>query len=434
VFLGLAAGCVSTKDRYETAQELTREGRYAEAAQYYIRVLREEPDWSSVRGELQAVGQRSIEQQWDSAEQAAAAGRYGAAVAALDAIDALRANAESVGVQLTVPDNYSAFRNEMARAAADQLIDEGRQAEEVDDWPAAFDAYEQARQYVQRERRLAMLDTAQARVALQWAKAEMDRENFHAAHERAAIVYELVGIDGQLAREAEALQQAALERGTRITAFLPVSRTRGATAALPEFFLNELNAVLQYDYWSNPPLFIAPTDPIETRRSLRRAGVYPGVLSDAEAAEVGRALGTDFVVAGELTNFERTEEDVEETTRDARLRVRGPTGQGPAWRDTSYVLQTFDLKLEATVEYRIIDARSGRVLARDVERVRHEGDRRRGLFPGDYGDLDLSGSEVSLFNREDQQAAERAIENQLIDRLAEAFAEDAFDRLLRRID
>jgi hypothetical protein len=304
----------------------------------------------------------------------------------------------------------------------------------VDDWPAAFDAYEQARQYVQRERRLAMLDTAQARVALQWAKAEMDRENFHAAHERAAIVYELVGIDGQLAREAEALQQAALERGTRITAFLPVSRTRGATAALPEFFLNELNAVLQYDYWSNPPLFIAPTDPIETRRSLRRAGVYPGVLSDAEAAEVGRALGTDFVVAGELTNFERTEEDVEETTRDARLRVRGPTGQGPAWRDTSYVLQTFDLKLEATVEYRIIDARSGRVLARDVERVRHEGDRRRGLFPGDYGDLDLSGSEVSLFNREDQQAAERAIENQLIDRLAEAFAEDAFDRLLRRID
>jgi len=149
-------------------------------------------------------------------------------------------------------------------------------------------------------------------------------------------------------------------------------------------------------------------------------------------------------VAAELTEFVRSEDDLEETIRDARIRMdegatrqgtgRGATERGAVWRDTSYVVQTFDLELEATIEYRIIDVRTGQIVDRGVERVRHSGERQRGLFPGNYRDLSLSGAEISLFDREDQQAAERAIENQLIDRLASAFADEAFDEVLRHID
>jgi hypothetical protein len=438
------AGCVSTKDRYTKAQELAQDERYAEAARSYVRVLRDEPDWPHARAELAAVGQRGADRLLEEAERAAAGGRYPSAVAALDALDALRADTESVGVSLAVPADYDTFRRETVRAAADQVIDEGRRAEEAGDWRAAIDAYERARQYVQRAERLSMLDAAQARVSLRWAEDDMARGHFRAAHERAAFVYDLVGAEHQWAREAEALQQVAIDRGTRVVAFLPVGRTRGPTAALPRFFRSELNAVLQYDYWSTPPLFIAPVDPIETRRGLRRAGTGRAVLSDTDAADVGRSLGADFVVVGELTRFERIEDDVEETVRAVQMRVRDDDGQGQAgrgatersvvWRDTSYVLQTFDLALEATVEYRIVDVYTGRAVDHDSERVRHEGRRQRGLFPGDYRDLDLSGAELSLFDRDDQQAAERAIENQLIDRLAEELADGVFYRLLRRID
>ena len=438
------AGCVSTKDRYERAQELTREGRYAEAARAYVRVLREEPDWPSARSELQAVGQRSVDRLLDEAETAADTERYEMAVASLDALDALRADVASVGVDLAVPDDYEAFRDETVSAAADQLVSTGRRAEEQGDWRAAVDAYERARQYVQREARLVMLDTAQARVSMQWAADEMERHHFRRAYERAAFAIDLVGLEHRLARDAEALQQAAIEQGTRVVAFLPVSRTRGATNALPEFFRDELNAVLQYDYWSQPPLFIASTDPIATRRTLRRTGTRRGVLSTTDAATVGRALRADFVVAAELTEFVRTEDDLEETIRDVRVRVdaetgrqgtgRGATERGAVWRDTSYVLQTFDLELDVTVEYRIIDVRTGRIVDRGTERVRHDGERRRGLFAGDYRDLDLSSTEISLFDRADQQAEERAVENQLIDRLASEYAGEVFDEVLRRID
>jgi len=270
------AGCVSTKDRYERAQELTREERYAEAARAYVQVLREEPDWPSARSELQAVGQRSVDRLLDEAEAAAAADEYEAAVASLDALDMLRADVASVGVDLAVPDGYAAFRDETVRAAADHLIREGRRAEEQGAWRAAIDAYERARQYVQRDAQLVMLDTAQARVSLHWAEDEMDRRHFRAAYERAAFTRDLVGAEHRLASEAEALQQAAIEQGTRVVAFLPIGRTRGATGALPEFFGDELNAILQYDYWSQPPLFIAATDPIATRRSLRQAGCAAG--------------------------------------------------------------------------------------------------------------------------------------------------------------
>ena len=128
---GTVAGCVSTKDRYERAQTLTRGGRYAEAARTYVQVLREDPDWPSARNELQAVGQRGVDRLLDEAEAAAADDAYEAAVDTLDTLDALREAAASVGVDLTVPADYSAFRNETVRAAADQLIAIGRQAEEI---------------------------------------------------------------------------------------------------------------------------------------------------------------------------------------------------------------------------------------------------------------------------------------------------------------
>ncbi len=428
------AGCVSTQDRYEKAQELSAEGRYAEAARYYIRILQDEPDWPNAREELRAAGQHAVDRWLDEAEAAAETGRYETAVAALDDLDALRADTEAVGVTLAVPDDYAAFRSETVEAAADALVAEGRRAEEDGDWQAADAAYERARRYVRSEQRLARLDEAQARVALRWSEDEMAHRRFRAAYLRAERVFELVDPEHALAADAEALQAEAVEHGTRAVAFLPLWRTGHAAEAAPEYFLDDLNDVLLYDFWTEAPLFVAAVDPVVTRRTLRRMDAHRAVLAASDAAHVGRLLNADFVVVGELASFVRAEEDLEEERHATRIRVRGGTGSGPTWRDTSYAVQTFDLVLEAVVDYRVVEPRTGRILERSVARVKHEADRRRGVFRGDYRQLDLSGSELSLFDPDDQRAAERELENQFLDHLAAHMADDVFERILRHIE
>lgn len=428
------AGCVSTQDRYEKAQELTAEGRYAEAARYYVRVLRDEPDWPNARQELQAVGQRAVDRAWGEAEAAADAGRYETAVGVLDDLDALRADVETVGVMLDVPEDYAAFRQEMVDAAADLLVAEGRQAEEDGDWEDADAAYEWARRYVRSERRLARLDEAQARVALHWSKEEMMRHRFRAAHERAEHVFAFVEDDHALALEAETVQAEAVERGTRAVAFLPLGRTERAADEAPEPFLDDLNDVLLYDFWAEPPLFMIPVDLIATRRTVRRMNAHRAVLTTADAANVGRLLDADFVVVGELVSFVRAEKRLERERHPTRIRMRSSTGSRSAWRDTSYVVETFDLVLQAAVDYRIVDSHSRRVIEHGGTREEREVGFRRGVFPGDYRRLDLSGSELSLFDPDDRRTIERDLESELLDRLAADLADRVFGGILRHIE
>ena len=56
----------------------------------------------------------------------------------------------------------------------------------------------------------------------------------------------------------------------------------------------------------------------------------------------------------------------------------------------------------------------------------------RGVFAGDYRDLDLSGSELSLFE-DNERLAEEEMGDELVDLLAFRLAERVYDRLLRLI-
>lgn len=429
----LLAGCVSTQDRYEKAQNLSAEGRYVEAVRYYVRVLEEEPDWTEARDELEAVGQQAVSQLLDEAEALAAEGHYEDAVAALQTLDTLRPATEDVGVTLTVPEDYAEYRAKLIRTAADALIEEGRAAEKAGEWSDAVEAYERAQEYVSVERQ-ALLEEALARVLLHWGEEELAHHHYRSAYERVARIADLVDADHPLQRKAAALRDTAIERGTRVVAFLPLWRTGEAASAMPRFFMRDLNDVLQLDHWTSPPDFIAAVDPIAARRLLRRREVDRTVLSRSTAAKVGRELGADLVLAGEVVRYEQTVTPISEREREARMRVRGPTGQGMQWRDTTYVVQTIRLELEAAGEWRLIDAQSGRTVDRGTIRAQVRDKLQRGIFAGDYRRLDLSGSELSLFNLSDQRQDERAVENQLVDEFATRLADEVFTRILHRID
>lgn len=431
---GLIAGCVTTKDRYENAQDLAAEGRHVESVRSYVRVLEADSDWTEAREELEAVGPRAVDDLLAEADSQAADGRYEDAVATLRTLDDLRADTEAVGVTLEVPDDYAEYRADLIRMAADALVEEGAAAEDAGDWADAAEAYERARDYVADAERLTRLEEAEARVWLRWSEEELAADRYRTAYERAAEIADLLPPEHPIREEAAALQTTAIDEGSRVVAFLPLWRTGEAGSAMPNFFMRDLNDVLKLDHWTRAPEFIAPVDPIATRRMLREVEAVRAILPRSVAAEVGRELGADLVLAGEVVGFERVVTPISEQTRDTRMRVRGATGQGMVWRDTTYVEQTVRLEVEATVEWRLIDARSRRTVDRGTEREAARGDVQRGVFAGDYRQLDLSGRELSLFNPNDLRDEERAVEDQLIEVLAAGLADEVFARILHRID
>ena len=432
-FLGLMlvlAGCASTQKRYDKAEDLELQGRYAEAADYYIKVLEKEPDWEGAPERLQEAGNQAVILFFDEADAAQAEGNYDAALDALDRLDALRDAADRVGVTLAVPDGYATFRNDVVKSAIAAFIDRAEEAERAGDWDEALRAYDRAAAYTDDPEQRARLTTAQAEVHLSWAEYEFDLEHFRAGFDHAQHAFDIVGPGHPVAEHALAMQATALEAGTRAVAFLPFWRTEEVAREAPSNVVQDLNDVMQYDHWSAPLPFIAAADPVQLRRELRRLRYDREIITRRQAAEIGRVVLADYVVAGEWTEVKRQERNLREKTRKARLKGRRATTGGT--NDTTYIEQDFRLELDAEVVYRIIDPRTRREVEKGTVSAEVSGRVKRGVFAGDYRDLDLSGSELSLFE-DDERLATEELGDELVDKLALRLAERIYDRLLRQI-
>ena len=426
----MLAGCVSTQKRYDKAQDLELQGRYAEAAEYYIKVLKKEAEWEGAPERLQEAGNRAVEMFLEDAEAAKFAGNYAAALRALDRLDALRDAAEGVGVTLDVPDDYASYRDELTESAIEAFIARAERAEQAGDWNEALRAYDRAARYTDDPDQRAALVQAQAEVHLRWADNEFARDYFRAGFDRAQQALDLVGPEHPLAERALAMQATALEAGARAVAFLPFWRTEDVAREAPPNVVQDLNDVMFYDHWSAPLPFIAVADPVQLRRELRRLRYDREIITRRQAAEIGRVVLADYVVVGEWTEMRREERNVKEKTRKARMKGRRATTGGS--NDTTYVEQDFRLELDAEVVYRIIDPRTRREVDKGIVSADVSGRVKRAVFPGDYRDLDLSGSERSLFE-DDERLATEELGDELVDKLAVLLAERIYDRLLRQI-
>ena len=432
------AGCVSPKERFERAQKDAEQGRYAEAAREYVELLEEEPDYPKARRNLLDVAGRAIDNSMADARSAREAGRFVEAVRHLDAVRSLQSACQRVDVDIRLPEGYASLRDRTRTRATDQLMASADEAARAGDWPAAVDAYEQARSYVETSDRRNKIDRRQAEVLMGWADTEMQDGRFHTAYQRAAGVFELLPESHDLAEEAKALRATAVERGTQPVAFLPLWRTDEAASALPDRLLDDLNDVLATRYWSSAPPFIAAADPVQLRRTLRRFDMDDRSLSSDDAAEVGRAADASFVVTGDVVRFTAAEDDVD-TDRIAATYT--PTGSrratsgrpDDAGTDTTFVRRTYDLELQATVDARVVDARTGRVLDRATITAEADGEMADGRFSGDWRGLDLSGAQKDLFDPDVLQRQRQAVENRLVDRLAQGVADEVFPDVLDAI-
>jgi len=358
----------------------------------------------------------------------------------MDEIEALRRACRRVDVSVLPPAGYASLRARAETNAYRMLVDRAEGASAREDWAAADAAYIEAAAYVDDETTLAMLDTRRAGVLQSWAEADMEREAYRTAFDRAETALSLSAADTPRTADLRALQDAAVTRGTRVVAFLPVWQTESAESAVPPGFLRELDDVLSLEHWAEPPLFVATAPQVPTRRVLRRFELDRRLLSRTEAARIGRALETDLVITADLIAFQEDADDIERETGVApwvpettsRSATSGRERSGPV--DTTFVIETYDRELTATVEVRLIDPRGRRTLSTERITAEVDGPMERGVFEGNWRNLDLSGAERSLFHPEDLRQRERELELLLVDALAASVADDTFRRIIAGIE
>jgi hypothetical protein len=256
----------------------------------------------------------------------------------------------------------------------------------------------------------------------------MDRGHFRAAYGRAGeAVASLDSTNSQAEFEAREVMAVALSRGIRAVAILPFWQTDAWELSAPTRFLDDLNDTIAYDYAEPGTPFVQLVGAGEIRRTLRLNRLDEQILDRRDARDAGRLLEVDYAIAGDGIRFVRSERTRREETRSAKMR-------GRAGADTSYVRRQFDIKIEARVEYRIVDVATGRT-ARDrtIEAditERYE----RSFFDGDWRDLDLSDRERRYFDRDEWAAEDDALALDLVGRLADKLTQQLYEDLLRLIE
>ncbi len=135
------------------------------------------------------------------------------------------------------------------------------------------------------------------------------------------------------------------------------------------------------------------------------------------------------MVITELTEY------VEER-RNVRERRREATMQRPRRDiqiDTAYVELSATLRITTELTFSIIDPTSRRVIDRTRVENTSSGTIRWGEFEGNPELLNLSRGQRDLFDAEAQRAERRDIEEELVDELAQRYADRVFDRLILQV-
>jgi tetratricopeptide (TPR) repeat protein len=411
--------CASANKRLEQGQELQRSGRPAEAAERYIQALKKDQRLDSARAGLRTAGATVIDSYLRSAADPAA-NPYTAADAYL-AIDDLTRRSLEVGISLVVPNDYAARRRTAFDNAINNVVLDARQLASRQMFADALTRLARAANgYQPSPAQASSLGNVGADVALAWGRADTLEGRFRSASARVEGIAGLPGVTGAQTDNARALQAAALMRGTRRVAMVPVGGTVAAIRDLPDQALPALGDALRENPWATPPRFVEllPADQVD--RELRRSGYGRRTLTTAEAARLGRALDADFVVVTEIDSVRREETGVRVTRRAARTR---------SGVDTAYLVEDGRAQLFARATFVLIDRQGQRSTEYQSVTASASGSFTRVRYAGDYRTLDLRQADRDLFAGAANDDLVRSFVASMSPRLADA----VFAEVVRRI-
>ena len=436
--LALAAACASAGDRLNEGIALQSQGNYMAAVYRYAEAVERDAELVEARDRLMAAGDTAITLAMDDADELERRGDPVGSAERYRDIDQMLARVRQVGMRLDPPADYDRIRRAVFDNAVGWRMVQGSEAAELGRWEEAREHFVGARADFLLPSRTQVDEAYEAEIStlLSWAETELDDGRPRAAH---ALAQEAVEVRSSPARDVvlrvRDLQARALEAGTVVVAMMPVTGAPGVREYLGAEFEIALDEDLTLDHWNEPPLFVQVADPIILRRELR--GLLRGQVAQTPLV-VGRALdliGADLGVLVQLSRIEVTEEDVEETRREAIIPLQSPTGRGvdrqaDQQMDTvtyTTVQGTLSYYLEANVV--LVDA-DGREVERFTSSSRSSGRFRRGEFDGDPSVLDLPERDRPFFDANAIAVQVGRLEEELMEDLAVAIAAGTYDTVL----
>ena len=414
-----SAGCVSTEKRFERAVTHEESGEYIKAAKYYLDVLEREPGMKNAKEGLIRTGTIAVDNYLDLAREKEQQEAFTQAINVLDELDEFRADASRAGVDLPIEPNYSEYRGRLENMAIESLITEGRLAEQRGNWEGAINLYEQVLDEYdidieQREQ----LNLARANVYVQWGIEDIEREYFRAAFDHGSKALEILGESHPRAVTAIELQDRAIAEGTQYITFFPTTLTEELSDVAPDGLIQEFNDIMQYEFWTAPPVFIASTDPIQMRREMRRSN--DDELTPLVGTQIGRLLEADYVLLSRTVQFQVDETRVRDKTVAAKTRGRNSL-------DTTYVHRSYTARLTAEIMYSVFEVESRDEVQSGSVKFDVSSRMERGIYSGNYRDLDLTYNEQRLFDEDELKENLRDLEDDLLDNLAPRFADEVFE-------
>lgn len=436
--LALAASCASAGDRLNEGIALQSQGNYMAAVYRYAEAIERDAELVEARDRLMAAGDTAIAVAMDQADEYERRGDPVASAERYRDVDQMLARVRQVGMRLDPPADYDRIRRAVFDNAVGWRMVQGSQAAEQGRWEEAREHFVEARADFLLPSRIQVDEAYEAEISalLRWAETELDDGRPRMAH---GLAQEAVEVRSSPARDVvlrvRDLQARALEEGTVVVAMLPVTGAPGVREYLGAEFEIGLDEDLTLDHWNEPPLFVRVADPVILRRELR--GLLRGQIAQTPLV-VGRALdmiGADLGILIELSRIEVTEEDVEETRRQAIIPLRGAAGRGvdraaDQQMDTvtyTTVQGTRSYYLEANVV--LVDP-GGREVERFTSSSRSSGPFRRGAFDGDPAVLDLPERDRPFFDANAIAAQVGRLEEELLEDLAVAIAAGTYDTVL----
>ncbi|HRR08496.1 MAG TPA: hypothetical protein PLO56_07365 [Rhodothermales bacterium] len=461
------SACDTTGKVLKRATALEAKGRYEDAAMAYIQVLQKNPNLSNARSGLQSTGDAAIrailtEPTRDPKAQ----------VSHYRRVDGLVQKADAVNLSLTLPATYQSDRRRAfndvirdlvtraenlaienkweqalnsAREAlqyepdpdAEQMIRNqmfdledqwskdlaaaGLAAERKRDWSGALRNYEKATEITPDERMKEEMTQARSNVLFQWAEDDIRYNKFRAAYDKLGRALEMAPRN----ERARSLMEEAMRRGSRKVAFLPLYRTAAAIQEMPDSFVQELNEELQFGYWGKPPAFVITSDPRDIRREMRKDDLEGRVLSDDKVYLLGRRIGGDFIVFGEIDRFVVTERNVRERDRNASTFSK---------QKVTYKEVIVERKVEVGVSFRILELSKRRLFTSGGTRHTEVIQYKTAKYAGNMADLDLNREQRGVFNGEDKRENLNNMITKMVREIGKKTASGVYAKLLEGIE
>ncbi|MFT5145240.1 MAG: hypothetical protein ACI80V_000809 [Rhodothermales bacterium] len=421
------AGCVSTEDRLNRATEAKERGDFLAAADDFIRVLDRETDNATARSGLENTGRQAVDDLWAQAHRDDSEERYMSALSQLSSLESLLSRASNVGVTLPSPGDISGFQSDVQVSAIDQSVAQARALISNGQPDRAATEMASLRSRFELGSRQGEVVRVQAEAELESARDLIDAGQPRAAWDRAGSAIATLGTVGSPVKAAaQALRAEALRDGTVRVAIVPFWRTQAFSEMASELLRSDLNYAIENSEEPPVPIWLDLVDSNELERVVRRDGADRRILLRQELRNIGRTLGAQVVVAGELVRLDQAEEIVSEV----RVPIR-TTGRAAV--DTAFFQQDMRMAIGLRAAYRIIDVETGQIMEEGEIPAAGVSEFRRGVYSGDWRTLDLSGNQLRLFNVESVFEGIVEAERGLARTLAGQIREKAFAAAMARV-